>query len=143
MREEYRDPASYSWTEQALWIHQHLPSMRFTLDEKYDHVCIVWLEGDDTNVEISDSLMRIGVILQKLFGAYLSGPMCNFSLPGKPAHQGFIMWNSSLIENARRVFPLPENLQPGRPVFLGPQPSIEAWKEMDKKYDRMPWELPK
>ena len=125
-----------SWEQEALWIRQHLPKMRFTLDS-VPTIFTVWVEQYDE----AETLRRISNIMKELFGAYLTGPCSTLSVRGQAAHQSFGFWNGQLIENARRVFPLPSGLQPGLLLLIGPQLSSAEWDRLRLAYDRQPGEL--
>jgi hypothetical protein len=103
--------------------------MTFTLNEQYDTLATVWIKDDP-----DDHIMRVGEILQTLFGAYLSGPMSNYA---NPAYQSFGFWNQALLSHARRVFPLPDGLQPGRPIYLSPL-TEEQWQSAERSYNKKP-----
>ena len=126
-----------SWAEAALWLHEQLPAMRFTLNEQYATICTVWIDSDSGN----DDVMIVGELLSDFFGAYLCGPMSNYALPGRPAHQSFGFWNQALLENAKRVFPLPEHIQPGPMVMLH-SISNHLSRGLERAYNKLPSDLP-
>ncbi len=102
-----------SWEEQARWIKEQLPHMRFTLNERYNSICTVWFDDDPDG----EKVMRMGEILENLFGAYLTGPFSNVALMG-PTHQSFGFRTWDLIAHANRVLPLPAELWPGGPIYI-------------------------
>jgi hypothetical protein len=128
--------ASPSWEEHARWIREHLPEMRFQVNAQVLTIVTIWIEHD----EDADKMMRLVDILTKLFGAYNCGPTSTWS--ESPPHTSFGFWNQALLLNAKRVFPLPEGLQPGPMIFLNSLTAAE-WKRLELTYNKRPEELPR
>lgn len=101
------------WKDQAIWLHQQLPGMEFKVNNQHNTICTVWID-DDPN---SDKFLRMGEILEKLFNAYMTGPMANWQDANHKVHLSFGFRSANLIEHARRVLPLPNDLQPGDPIY--------------------------
>jgi hypothetical protein len=127
---------SPTWEEQAHWIQTHLPEMRFEVHAQEPTIFTVWIERD----EEADKIMRLSTILPTLFGAYGCGPMSTWS--ESPPHASFGFWNEALLLNARRIFPLPEGLQPGPIMFLHALTQDE-WKRIERAYNKQVEDLPR
>jgi hypothetical protein len=130
------DGASPVWEEQARWIQTHLPEMCFQVNVQVPTIFTVWIEHD----EDADKIMRLSKILTTLFGAYGCGPMSTWS--ESPPHASFGFWNEALLLNAKRIFPLPENLQPGPIIFRHPV-TAEEFQSFSRAYNKQPEALPR
>ena len=96
----------------------------------------VWIDHDPD----AEKITRLTALLGQLFGAYACGPAATWS--AAPPHASFGFWNQELLDNARRVFPLPDGLQPGPIIFLNPLSAAE-WQRVEQAYNKQPEELPR
>ncbi len=127
-----------TWYEMARWLREELTGMHFTLSPERETICTVWFESDPE----SEKPHLMEKVLRDLFGSYTCGPMSNVHWDGHLTHVSFGFWNSALIENARRIFSLPEGLRSAPIIYLGPQPTAEEWERLRIVYDKQPHELP-
>ena len=131
-----QEPATPTWEEQAHWLQIHLSEMRFKLNAVTTTIFTVWIDRDPD----AEKITRLTALLGQLFGAYACGPASTWS--AAPPHTSFGFWNQELLDNARRVFPLPDGLQPGPIIFLNPLSAAE-WQRVERAYNKQPEELPR
>lgn len=158
--EEERRGYSFTRAEDASWIHTHLPFMQFTVPYEKTHPSIltivykrffpelqgegIWIKPELREEQITN-WFRLDYIMQDVFRAYVGGGPAaseiDFKDGGWGFKQSYIFWNWALLENACRVFPLPDALQPGKPDFRGAGPSPKGWASLEYHYNITPEEL--
>lgn len=98
----------YSYDEQMRWLHEHLPDMHFVSNATDVTICAVYMHNDPQG----EKWLRMNAILPDCFGGTLVGPSSNWSGSdgAMPTYQSFTFRTRDLLDEARRVLPLPEGM---------------------------------
>lgn len=149
--EEQQRGRVYTAQEDAIWIKSHVACMSFEIVETAQELCkitfreiagytpeTIWGSPEMWNQA------RLCYILTDLYGAYMTVPlMTSYFFPdgGFGFVQSCLFFNFTLIEHARRTFPLPQGLLPGIPRFRFGQLGKEALDTLRKQFDVSPHDL--
>jgi hypothetical protein len=101
----------HSLEQLANFLHDHMHEMHFKLATP----TLVTIHYEDD--EDGDKILLLHDVLTGIYQAYHSSPF-SLGVPGTPNTWSFGFRSQKLIDEARRVIPLPEDLQPGEPVYL-------------------------